>query len=83
MQLTRKFATIAGSTALVAVALAATPAAADDRPRPSLPVIRVDKQCASGHNPHCHPVWVSVLVGADLYRPVGVWIRFTRGSEGK
>jgi len=54
----------------------ASPAEASGKP--PLPVVRVDKQCVSGHNPHCRSVWVSRLVG-DVYRPVGVWIKFSKG----
>lgn len=63
---------------LLAAGAAVVPTGAQAGPvRPTLPVLRVDTQCQSGHNPNCHPVWITRRVpGSDIYRPVGIWIRF-------
>lgn len=60
-------------TAALAVLIPAGAATA----RPSIPTLRVDVQCKSGHNPNCHPVYITrMFPGTDYYRPVGIWIKF-------
>ncbi len=61
------------SLAVLLLSIPAAPASA----RPTIPTLRVDVQCKTGHNPNCHPVYITRLApGSDVYRPVGIWIKF-------
>lgn len=78
MTMLQAMRTLLGTFATLTLLMTVAPAVAAERSsdRPPVPVVRVDKQCRTGHNPNCHEVFVSKMVG-DFYRPVGIWVKFT------